>query len=91
MPPARRARDNLLDRYYPNLTPEERDLGHDRMRNFGRMLGYVRVCTVKQGEHGSSLVEQRPAIDSYARRHDLKIAGWFEEMKTAAKHGRRNR
>lgn len=53
MRPARRVRDNLLDRYYPNLTPEERDLAHERMRNFGRMLGYVRAYTVKQGEHGS--------------------------------------
>lgn len=52
-------------------------------------FGYVRVSTVKQGEFGSSLIEQRAAIDSYARQHNLKIAGWFEEMETAAKQGRR--
>lgn len=50
---------------------------------------YVRVSTVKQGERGSSLQEQKSAIEAYAKRHDLPITAWFEEMETAAKQGRR--
>ena len=50
---------------------------------------YIRVSTVKQGEKGSSLSEQRDAITHYARRHNLAIGEWFEEMETAAKRGRR--
>src|ERR1700726_2610723 len=57
------------------------------MRN--RYFAYVRVSTVRQGERGSSLIEQKSAIAAYAARHDLAIVGWFEEMETAAKHGRR--
>lgn len=52
-------------------------------------LGYVRVSTVKQGERGSSLVEQRSAIEAYATRNNLTISSWFEERETAAKGGRR--
>jgi DNA invertase Pin-like site-specific DNA recombinase len=51
-------------------------------------FAYVRVSTVKQGEHGSSLQEQRDAITSFAARNSLTIAGWFEERQTAAKTGR---
>lgn len=49
---------------------------------------YIRVSTVKQ-ERGTSLDEQRSAIDAYARRNDLNVVAWFEEMETAAKQGRR--
>ncbi len=52
-------------------------------------LAYVRVSTVKQGEHGSSLQEQKSAIEAYAARHGLTIGQWFEETETAAKQGRR--
>ena len=52
------------------------------------LYGYVRVSTAKQGQHGSSLQEQRDAIENYARRHSLVIAAWFEEQETAAKRGR---
>ena len=52
-------------------------------------FAYIRVSTVKQGEHGSSLNEQRDAIVAFATRHDLNIVGWFEERETAAKIGRR--
>ena len=55
------------------------------MKNF---YAYIRVSTVKQGEHGISLQEQRSAIEAYARRHDLTIVQWFEEVETAAKRGR---
>ncbi len=50
--------------------------------------GYIRVSTVKQGEKGSSLQEQRAAIEAYAQRQGLAVSEWFEEMETAAKLGR---
>lgn len=52
-------------------------------------FAYIRVSTVKQGEHGSSLQEQRGAIEAYAQRHGLTISAWFEETETAAKLGRK--
>lgn len=52
-------------------------------------FAYIRVSTVKQGERGSSLQEQRSAIEAYAQRNGLAIANWFEERETAAKQGRR--
>src|ERR1700687_4190870 len=52
-------------------------------------FAYIRVSTVRQGERGSSLFEQRDAIKAFAGRHGLKIAAWFEERETAAKVGRR--
>lgn len=51
-------------------------------------FAYIRVSTVKQGEHGSSLQEQRSAIEAYAARQGLAIGEWFEERETAAKLGR---
>ena len=52
-------------------------------------FAYIRVSTVKQGEHGSSLQEQRGAIEAYSQRHGLTITAWFEEQETAAKQGRK--
>ncbi len=52
-------------------------------------FAYIRVSTVRQGERGSSLAEQKNAIETYASRNALSITGWFEEMETAAKQGRR--
>ncbi len=52
-------------------------------------FAYVRVSTQRQGTHGSSLQEQRSAIETYAARNRLHIAQWFEERETAAKSGRR--
>lgn len=49
---------------------------------------YIRVSTVKQGEQGSSLHEQKDAITHFAARNGLNIAAWFEERETAAKIGR---
>jgi site-specific DNA recombinase len=54
-----------------------------------KYFAYIRVSTVKQGERGSSLTEQRSAIEAYAARNSLVIDTWFEEMETAAKQGRR--
>jgi DNA invertase Pin-like site-specific DNA recombinase len=51
-------------------------------------FGYIRVSTTKQGEQGSSLQEQRAAIEAYASRHNLRIIEWFEEQETAASQGR---
>jgi DNA invertase Pin-like site-specific DNA recombinase len=53
-----------------------------------KYFGYIRVSTTKQGEQGSSLQEQKAAIEAYAQRHDLRIAEWFEEQETAASQGR---
>ena len=50
---------------------------------------YIRVSTVKQGEQGSSLQEQKDAITHFAARNGITIAAWFEERETAAKVGRR--
>ena len=44
---------------------------------------YIRVSTVKQGEKGSSMQEQRTAIEVYAQRNGLTVGEWFEEMETA--------
>lgn len=49
---------------------------------------YIRVSTVKQGEKGCSLQEQRAAIAGYASKQRLHIVEWFEEQETAAKRGR---
>jgi DNA invertase Pin-like site-specific DNA recombinase len=53
-----------------------------------QFVGYIRVSTAKQGEHGVSLQEQHDAIDRYAKRFGLTIVQWFEERETAAKRGR---
>lgn len=54
-----------------------------------RYYAYIRVSTTRQGEHGSSLQEQRAAIENYAKRFGLQIEAWFEEQETAATRGRR--
>lgn len=54
----------------------------------GNVFAYTRVSTVKQGEKGVSLQEQKDAIIRYANQHDLDIVRWFEERETAAKQGR---
>lgn len=51
-------------------------------------FAYIRVSTAKQGQHGSSLQEQRDAINTFAQRHSLTIVEWFEDRETAAKKGR---
>jgi len=50
--------------------------------------GYIRVSTVKQGQQGVSLQEQRDAIERHANALGLNIVDWFEEKETAAKRGR---
>jgi site-specific DNA recombinase len=51
-------------------------------------FAYIRVSTVKQGEKGSSLTEQKDAILRYASKNNLEVGDWFEEQVTAAKKGR---
>lgn len=53
-----------------------------------RYAAYIRVSTVRQGERGVSLPEQRSIIDGYARREGLSVAQWYEERETAARIGR---
>lgn len=36
--PMRRPGDQILDRYAPHLTPEERELAHERLRSLARIL-----------------------------------------------------
>ena len=55
------------------------------MRSF---YGYIRVSTVKQGQHGVSLQEQKDAIERYAATHGFALVEWFRELETAAKRGR---
>lgn len=52
------------------------------------LFAYIRVSTIRQGEHGVSLQEQRDAVRRYAEHHGLSITEWFEEQETAAKQGR---
>jgi DNA invertase Pin-like site-specific DNA recombinase len=54
----------------------------------GNVFAYTRVSTVKQGEKGVSLQEQKDAILRYAQQHGLEIVRWFEECESAAKTGR---
>jgi site-specific DNA recombinase len=51
-------------------------------------FAYVRVSTMRQGEAGVSLREQRAIITRHAERSGLFIKQWFEERQTAAKSGR---
>jgi len=53
-----------------------------------KFFAYIRVSTLKQGAQGSSLQEQRGAIEAYAQRNGISIVQWFEEQVTAAKRGR---
>lgn len=52
-------------------------------------FSYVRVSTQRQGQLGTSLIEQTAAIERYAGRWNLKIIKQYEERETAAKQGRR--
>jgi len=53
-----------------------------------KYYGYIRVSTVRQGEKGTSLAEQKAAIEIYCKREGIAIGEWFEELQTAAKTGR---
>lgn len=52
-----------------------------------KVYGYIRVSTQKQGG-GVSLIEQKSAIEEFAKKKNLTIVHWFEEKVTAAKEGR---
>jgi len=53
-----------------------------------KVFGYIRVSTLKQGEKGVSLQEQRASIERYCQAQNFSIVEWFEERQTAAKRGR---
>src|SRR5262245_31360487 len=50
---------------------------------------YIRVSTIRQGQTGTSLDEQREAIRRYADHCGFSIVQEFEEKETAAKLGRK--
>ena len=52
------------------------------------VFGYIRVSTIRQGQKGVSLQEQKSAIQKFAQINQLTIIRWFEERETAAKQGR---
>lgn len=53
-----------------------------------KYFSYIRVSTQRQGQTGTSLVEQQAAIERYADVWNLKIIKRFEERETAARQGR---
>ena len=53
-----------------------------------KYFSYIRVSTQRQGQHGTSLVEQQAAIERFASNWNLPIVQRFEERETAAKQGR---
>jgi DNA invertase Pin-like site-specific DNA recombinase len=53
-----------------------------------KYLAYIRVSTLRQGERGVSLPEQKEAIERYAKGKNLEISRWFEGRETASKVGR---
>lgn len=60
----------------------------DTLSSGNSCFSYVRVSTQRQGQTGTSLTEQKRAIDRYAQKNNLKIVKYFEERETAAKQGR---
>lgn len=50
-------------------------------------FSYVRVSTQRQGQLGTSLVEQKSAIERYAQKFNLTVVKHYEERETAAKQG----
>jgi DNA invertase Pin-like site-specific DNA recombinase len=53
-----------------------------------KYFSYVRVSTQRQGQLGTSLIEQKASIERYAQKIDLSIVKHYEERETAAKLGR---
>lgn len=51
-------------------------------------IAYLRVSTIRQGESGVSLSEQRLDIESYARLHKIPITNWFTEVQSATSNKR---
>lgn len=58
------------------------------MANQKHYFSYIRVSTQRQGQTGTSLMEQQSAIERYAQKFNLLIVKHFEEKETAAKQGR---
>ncbi len=52
------------------------------------LFTYIRVSTLKQGEYGVSLSEQRETIQRYAQEYHLPVSMAFEDRETAATPGR---
>lgn len=58
------------------------------MSSARKYYAYLRVSTVRQGQTGTSLAQQRAAIEAYARVWKLPVVKEYEERETAAKLGR---
>jgi site-specific DNA recombinase len=56
--------------------------------SYKRYFSYIRVSTVRQGQHGTSLAEQKAAIERFSRQWNLTVVKQFEERETAARQGR---
>lgn len=52
-------------------------------------FAYIRVSTVRQGEKGSSLQEQRSAIESFAQKEGLTISVWLRNARPPPSWGDR--
>lgn len=57
-------------------------------RTLGKCFAYAAVSTLRQGERGVSLPEQKAAIEKYSSAHGLTIARCFEEQESASQKGR---
>ena len=53
-----------------------------------KYFSYIRVSTARQGQTGTSLIEQRSAIEHYSNKFGMPITKEFLEQETAAKRGR---
>lgn len=53
-----------------------------------KYFAYIRVSTIRQGQNGTSLIEQRSSIERYCQRYNLQIIKEYEEQETAARQGR---
>jgi len=55
--PARRPGDQILDRYCPELSAEEREIAHERLRKFARVL--IDIATRVAAERDADSRESR--------------------------------
>ena len=54
-----------------------------------KSYGYTRVSTEEQVADGNSLINQRKAIEKYAKANNIEIVGWYVEEGVSAKTAHR--